>query len=412
MTFSDCFKKVFLFLLTAAGVVVLLLYVASPVQLNAGHQKSERVKQSFETLPTPSVINETEVRELSKSRNTNGTKLILYWNSLYSPKEGMDFMFGLGRQPFLNHCPIEYSNCYATNDKSLLNMSDAVIVHLRSKWDKPPIYRPSKQVWVFYLMESPAYSPIKFKTLDRIFNWTMTYRLDSDIVQRYGEIIPRAFNSSVQKSFMNELNLAKNKTKLVAWFVTNCGTNSKREKYAKELEKHVKIDKYGKCGRLKCRGMQTCLKMLGENYKFYLAFENARCIDYVTEKVFGPMMYNVVPIVLGGIDYSKILPPHSYINIEDFASPKHLAEYLKHMNDSEYNSFLSWKMKYEVFMRFPNPMELQHANDHVPVHPTHWCDLCRRLHEQPLEHRDAYTGDQLHDWWVKKCTPAYPFIAE
>ncbi|WAQ97097.1 FUT10-like protein, partial [Mya arenaria] len=61
-------------------------------------------------------------------------------------------------------------------------------------------------------------------------------------------------------------------------------------------------------------------------YKFTLAMENAICDDYVTEK--------------------DILPDdHSAIIIDDFKSPKELANYLNFLdrNDQEYNKYLSWK---------------------------------------------------------------------
>jgi len=44
----------------------------------------------------------------------------------------------------------------------------------------------------------------------------------------------------------------KNKTKLVAWIVSNCDATSGRGRYVEELKKHIAIDIYGKCGSLKC----------------------------------------------------------------------------------------------------------------------------------------------------------------
>ena len=41
----------------------------------------------------------------------------------------------------------------------------------------------------------------------------------------------------------------------------------------------------------------------------------------------------------------KVAPPHSYIDVRDFKSPKHLAEYLLYLdkNDDEYMSYFEWK---------------------------------------------------------------------
>ena len=46
----------------------------------------------------------------------------------------------------------------------------------------------------------------------------------------------------------------------------------------------------------------------------------------------------------GFAGYENAAPEHSYINAADFASPKDLADYLKHLgeNDEEYLSYFWW----------------------------------------------------------------------
>lgn len=74
----------------------------------------------------------------------------------------------------------------------------------------------------------------------------------------------------------------------VAWFVSNCHPRNQRMHYAKELSKYIQVDIYGTCGALRCPRSQSqaCFDMLDEDYKFYLAFENSNCKDYITEKFF------------------------------------------------------------------------------------------------------------------------------
>ena len=60
------------------------------------------------------------------------------------------------------------------------------------------------------------------------------------------------------------------------------------EAYGGEMYFISKVDVYGKCGKFSCSRADTdeCYHMLEQKYKFYLAFENSLCKDYVTEKLF------------------------------------------------------------------------------------------------------------------------------
>lgn len=110
--------------------------------------------------------------------------------------------------------------------------------------------------------------------------------------------------------------------------------------------------------------------MLELKYKFYLSFENSDCKDYVTEKFFNILNYNMVPIVYGAANYSAIAPPHSYINAMDY-TPKALAEYLKLLdaNDALYNEYFWWKKHYTV------------ENGVYQMARHAFCDLCQKLHQ-------------------------------
>lgn len=122
----------------------------------------------------------------------------------------------------------------------------------------------------------------------------MTYRWDSDMVIPYGYIQP---NGSVPLhptdaqmnyylSIPSVINYAEGKTKMAAWFVSNCASQSRRTEMVRELQKYVDVDVYGDCGTMVCprRHEDDCRKMAGMKYKFYLSLENSLCLDYVTEK--------------------------------------------------------------------------------------------------------------------------------
>lgn len=82
-------------------------------------------------------------------------------------------------------------------------------------------------------------------------------------------------------------------------------------------------------------------------YKFVLTIENAACDDYITEKLWRPLMAGSVPIYHGSPSITDWLPnDNSAILIKRFASAKKLAEYVHKVNknDSLYETFLLHKL--------------------------------------------------------------------
>ncbi|XP_031336628.1 alpha-(1,3)-fucosyltransferase C-like [Photinus pyralis] len=307
------------------------------------------------------------------------TKTILYWNVFWGKQ---DFYIGFGAEPFRT---CEYKNCFATNYKTFkpIDEFDAIIFHpptYNLKYDGKPNQRNERQVYIFHNMETPATNPPDFTNFNSFYNWSMTYRLDSDIITRYGEFFEDKSNYTLPS-----VQVIKKKTKLVAWFASNCKTPSQREKLAEEINKFLPVDIYGKCGTLKCERTQEdmCYEMLEEKYKFYLSFENSICKDYWTEKLYNVLKKNVVPIVYGAGNYSLSAPPHSVINVADFDTVKQLTDYLMHLdkNVTEYLKYFEWKKKFKI------------------VKNKKACGICKKLHE-PLR-KSVY--DDLKSWsWGKK----------
>ena len=140
--------------------------------------------------------------------------------------------------------------------------------------------------WFFnWYSLSTIKSDVTFFFKKDVFNWTSTYRSDSTIVAPYERW--QYYNDNVIAKEQPK-DYAANKTKAVAWFVSNCGARNGRLDYAKELQKHIQVDIYGSCGTKRCPRSQAdqCFKLLDRDYKFYLAFENSNCKDYITEKFF------------------------------------------------------------------------------------------------------------------------------
>jgi alpha-1,3-fucosyltransferase len=343
-------------------------------------------------------------------------KVILFWTPYYNQS---DFAVGFGRKVFVdNDC--KFTNCITTADRNLLEQSDAVIFHgFQVDLRDLPAHRHPDQRFIFFLYETiPNTSiPCVGKCLPvrqykpHYFNWTMTHRRDSDVyvAEQYGAINPKHWTFPTQ--LPDELSLPDslpanpadllnrnypqmaNKTQMVAWFASHCPTHSQREDYVKELSKFVQVDIYGKCGTMEClpRNSQRCENLL-DTYKFYLAAENSLCPDYVSEKFYRALAKDIVPIVYGGADYTQYAPPHSFINIADFKSPKDLAAYLKLLdgNDALYLEYFQWKKHYDV-VRKPKKG---------------WCDLCAKLNDPNLQTK-IKSYDDVAEWWVRKL-PCYP----
>ena len=241
--------------------------------------------------------------------------------------------------------------CVLTDDESEYYTSDALIFHnaygtallgLPSEAD-----RNSSQVWVYLTLEPPPYTG-KFYYAKNIINLTMTYLRSSDVLLMYGDIERGTYLGGFNQS----RNYLHGKNRSVVAIISNCREES-RLKYVKALSKFIDVDIYGKCGDKKL--CHSCWDQM-QHYKFYLAFENSVCVDYVTEKFYdNGLSHGMVPVVLGGANYSNplVAPPGSYINARNFTSVESLANFLKEVgSDSRlYNQYFRWLSNYRVRLR-------------------------------------------------------------
>lgn len=138
-------------------------------------------------------------------------------------------------------------------------------------------------------------------------------------------------------------------------------------------------------------------------YKFYLALENSRCKDYVTEKFWGNGLGSyTVPVVLGPPreDYELFAPPNSFIHVDDFNSVKELADYLNllHRNDKMYAKYIQWWESDEKRQSKKNsePKSLRRNFDYG----NGICGLCNKLKNEPNSERNVI--ENLDQWWFGK----------
>jgi len=204
-------------------------------------------------------------------------------------------------KPFVQqNCPV--TNCELTSDIKKLYESELVITHMRDKIKPFPKYRLNRQRWLFMLYESPVHADFYGK-YNGFFNMTSTYRLDSDFSDFYESA--SSFEWKLNRNFNERYNFSQNKTEFAAAVISNCFDNSQRLELINELKKHIPVTIFGSCGTSACPThfrngtVAECKQIIGTEYRFYFAFENSICNDYITEKFFGMLSYDIIPIVLG-----------------------------------------------------------------------------------------------------------------
>lgn len=309
-----------------------------------------------------------------------GYKIIVLWTPI------ADFAFK-GNQAFIDaKCVI--NKCIFTTNKSFSNKSDAIVFNarhiVRHELTNTDM-RSSHQKWIFFSRDSPQYTEAQgLDYMSYLFNWSWTYRSDSDIVNNYGIVEKmRQENNRLFKD-SHVFDFWRQKNKMIFWFANNCQTFSKRENYVKDLKSYIDIDIYGKCSEVPNDidiSNERQLKSLSNNYLFVIVFEKSYCKDFVSKRLYDYLEHNIIPIVMGGAHYSTIVPPNSVINVNDFNSTKDLADYVLDIGTDfkKYKTFFEWKRSHRISFERKD-----------------FCQLCYKLHEEVDKFK---TYIDMKKWW-------------
>lgn len=260
---------------------------------------------------------------------------VLLWNDTWnSDEELFDFSDG---------------GIEVTRDRDLIDGCDVVVFSLATlelaggiAADLPMRSR-TDQLWVLYSREAESHfgSRINAEYLSH-FDLVAGYQQSSDVwvpyvspglLQRLPEVIPMSERNAVLAS---------------AW-ISSDWDGSGRLQFLSDVMLHMEVHSYGH--KLKNVGHayisdHNIRFQISSRYRFVMAFENARDVDYVTEKFFEPLMYGAVPVYLGAQNIEDFAPgDHCYINAADFSSAKELVEFLTAMSDEEYERYHEWRQK-------------------------------------------------------------------
>jgi len=386
------------FIVSLALNVILLAMLSSDTFSSWKYQISDIVPNSIRQISKPIVtafvnITQTNNREISKpilpaNADISKTKNLTFTDNikkhvivLFNPVDW--FNVEMFNPTLSNNC--SYRNCRLTSDRTNLRNQSAIIYLLTAAPtlpEKPPLSpteRNPDQAWIFAWLESPVHHTggrTRYQSApwrDTV-NWTMEYTYDADLFLPYGRLEKRT--TPVEKDYRA---IFLRKTKMVAWVASNCHTSSKRELYVQELKKYnISVDIYGHCGG-KWVDRNDVRKVINNDYKFYLSFENSFCKDYITEKFFSYFQLDVVVVTRGGGNYSRILSNDSFINTADFKTVKDLAMHLSTVgaNEERYIDYLRNKDKFD-------------ASDQIGARFESMCDLCDKINNLD-SNRKVYT---------------------
>ena len=382
------FRRTFLVIVTIMCSLLLYIHVTKRIEL-ISFSDDLKASEGLDHLKTSDRFDDLKTYDLKTSEALDQF-VIIVWPAKH-------FMNEWSKQG-VNEWTVQCGNgliCNMTFNHSLLPYADAVLFHGFLK-ELPqhirqalsvPVLRPTHQYWIYYNTESSIrskHNAINIAQYEPLFNWTMTYRLDSDIVFRSGLVLP----GKHLDGFNSKRNYLEGKTKIAFAVISNCF--KPRLNYIHKLQKYIDIDLYGKCRGHKsfCR---NCWNTVKYRYKFYLAFENSLCADYITEKTYkNAFDHEVVPVIMSGANLSNplLMPQGSYVDARSYSNAKELATYLMEAsnNSTLYNNFFKWRAKWKIVDQW----------DYKGFD----CSICEKLYESKSK-KDVKIYRHIYNWFYK-----------
>lgn len=281
-------------------------------------------------LKNESLLKVTTLLILYVSESCEQSDEIFHIHLWTNPKHA-PFTYFKNGQKYFTEKKCFFQNCYISETISHsddITSYDAILFNAvtlrKTPSHKLPEVRAEHQKYILVSTKSSTAYPIAAK-YNNYFNWTWTYKLDSDINFAYIAVRDKndnligpnqemfwMDNESMKSTSKNIIKKFKHKSKAAAWITSSCDTLTQYGKYIKKLKKELHkhkqvVDIFGPCGNKKCshNKMKNCLKLLELKYYFYLAFEDSIAEDYVTKQLLTALHHYTVPVVFGGANYSR-----------------------------------------------------------------------------------------------------------
>uniref|UniRef100_A0A3Q4I927 Fucosyltransferase n=1 Tax=Neolamprologus brichardi TaxID=32507 RepID=A0A3Q4I927_NEOBR len=249
--------------------------------------------------PVKSTVSTDRVKNLFSTKSDKNVTTVLIWL----------WPFGKTYDPSLCSSLFNIDGCFITADRKHYIKSDGVVIHHRDispdLSNLPPFKQPSFQKWIWMNFESPSHLS-QLPGIENLFNLTLNYRQDADIEVPYGSIVA----AEGEEDFV-----PPSKNKLICWII---------HAYGQAFGKYTSDQDY---------------------------FPTIASYD-ITEKLYNPLSVGTVPVVLGPSrkNYENFISRDSFIHVDDFSSPKELADYLLLLDKNEemYLRYFEWRQHFKV----------------------------------------------------------------
>lgn len=374
-------RKLLFFLLPS---VLFVIYLSSYIGVG-----SIKEGENDEFEPEDIVVSQEIVILPPESKNENDPPILIWWTPFTPNKRIL-------RSCSAGQCLVTHSRAEIDNPRT----EGVIFYGSNLKWTDLPLPRRTQQYWALLHEESPKNNwGLASPEGISLFNLTSTpsrnssYPLVTQHLKGLKNLL-RPLRTPIEEKSNGDKGL-------VMFLQLDCDPPSDRDSYIKELMKYIKIDSYGKCLHNKdlpkglgdpMTGMDSeeLLNIISQ-YKFAIAIENAICDDYITEKFWRPFYAGTVPIVKGSPTIKDWAPSnHSMILIDDYHSPKELAQYLHYLNenDNKYAEYLEYKQAGIANVKLIDAVEKRgwQINDYTSGSITHIdsfeCFICNKAIEK------------------------------